>query len=62
MADVAQKAVTANDRKEGTIVSGAMPNGNFASNTDDNNESPTTVSAIETKLTTRLDDPQYYTA
>lgn len=62
MADVAQKANSGNARKEGTIVVGAQPIGNYKTNSDNNALSPTAVDAIETKLTTRFDDPQYYTA
>lgn len=65
MADVAQKANSGNDRKEGTAVVyvlGAAASGNYKSLSADNALSPTPVDQTETRFTNRFDDPQYYTA
>jgi len=63
MADVATSGSHLDStRKEGTIVVGAMLNGNSSKNNSNNTAAPTPVTVIEVKLTNRLDDPQYYTA
>ena len=62
MADVAQKAINANDVKYSSIVS---KTGNKTVNTrEPSDETPTgtTVAAVEAKYTDRFDDNQYYTA
>lgn len=60
--DVASKVVSGNSRQEGTIVVQATVTGVVSKNQASNTKSPTTVEAMETKLTDRFDDPTYYTA
>lgn len=63
MADVATSGTSVTQtRKEGTVVAGARPNGVTSSNSDNNKVNPVPVTTLDTKLTNRLDDPQYYTA
>lgn len=60
MADVAQKAINANEIKSGTAVVKTAETRYQTVNPVDN-KSPTTAS-METRLTNRFDDPTYYTA
>lgn len=59
--DVAQK-ITVDDRQEGTMVVFVTMLGVIYKNQESNTTNPTTVEAMETKLTDKFDDPTYYTA
>lgn len=60
MPDVAQKCITANDIKNNSILSAIMQDGTkHVKQRGDN--IVTTVANMETKYTTRWDDPTYYT-
>jgi hypothetical protein len=63
MADVATSGTSVTEvRKEGTVVVGARQNGNVSTNSSNNKANPVPVTTLDTKLSNRLDDPQYYTA
>ena len=61
MADVVQKCISGNATHEGSAVVAVTANGTKQVLRKDK-EKTISVQRIEDKLTTRLDDPTYYTA